>query len=83
MITREDGVSDITIHIPEALLSRVTGIAERNGRTPSEEIIRMLRASYDREALLGEIRQHREEMGRKGVWPTDEFIDEAINEGMP
>lgn len=72
---------ELTFDIPESLLSRVSRIAKRNQRSVNEEIVRMLDWECEREALLEQIRRHREEMRASGVLLTEEFIHEAINEG--
>lgn len=75
-------------NVPDEVYTALTKVAKRNRRSINgEAIVRLERslenAEPDMQATLERIRKNREEMRKKGVWLTDEFLDYAKNEGRP
>mgnify|MGYP003428594849 FL=1 len=75
-------------NVPDEMYAALTKVAKRNRRSINGEAIVRLERSLENtdpelETTLERIRKNREEMRRRGVWLTDEFLDYAKNEGRP
>ena len=75
-------------NVPDEVYTALTKVAKRNRRSINgEAIVRLERslenADLDVQSTLERIRKNREEMRKRGVWLTDEFLDYAKNEGRP
>jgi antitoxin FitA len=75
-------------NVPDEIYSALSKVAKRNRRSINGEAIIRLERSLessepDVQATLERIRKNREEMRKRGVWLTDEFLDYAKNEGRP
>ena len=71
--------------VPEAMLSRLSEQARRDGLSVREEVLRRLGSSLDEaakvEATLEDLRQFRASLEKKGVWMTPEEIRSAKEDG--
>ena len=75
-------------NLPDEVYALLTRKAKRNRRSLNNEAMVRLEKSLnsedrDVETTLERIRKNREELSRKGIWLTDEFLEFAKNEGRP
>ncbi len=78
-------------NIPDELYERIKKSAASHRRSINGEVVSFLERMFPRledigeyiseEELLKRIREHREEMARKGVFVTEEFLNKAKNWG--
>jgi hypothetical protein len=73
--------------MPPDLYDLLKGSADRNRRSMNQEAIVQLERSLVREptankaGVMDRIRERRAQLGRAGIWVTDDFINRAKNEG--
>jgi len=73
--------------LPKATVDRLARLAHQHGTKLEDEAVKCLERGLSEseqvEADLEDIRNLRESISAKGVWLTDEFLEQAINEGRP
>lgn len=75
-------------NLPDELYAALSKTAKKNRRSINSEAIICLEQSVqtceaDVEVTLAEIREMRSKLRDKGVWLTDEILEQAKNEGRP
>ena len=75
-----------TLTVPENLLHMIEARARNQGTTVDVQVAELLAKALAEDAreaeLLAEIRKEREEMANRGVFLTDDFINEAKRSGQ-
>ena len=75
----------VTLTVPDALLQQIQERARARGTTIDAQAAELLADALSREKaeeqLLAEIRKERDEMARRGVFLSNEAIQEAKNWG--
>lgn len=84
-------MANLTIkNMPDELHEQLKQRAAENHRSLNQEVIfcltlelmRAKRTAQEEEELLARIDEHLEKLAKKGVWiPSDEWLEDAINEG--
>jgi plasmid stability protein len=75
-------------NLPDEIYATLSKTAKRNRRSINgEAIVRLeqglLAVEPDLEMTIARIRRNRDAMEEKGIWLTDEMLDQAKNEGRP
>jgi plasmid stability protein len=75
-------------NLPDEIYATLSKTAKRNRRSINgEAIVRLeqglLAVEPNLEMTIARIRRNREAMKEKGIWLTDEMLDQAKNEGRP